>query len=231
MDKSCSTCQEILAYEQALDQRANTLVERVNSLCADVRMRNKDRWEKFAHYVNHPIIGNLIYEFFRTPKGLEPDPRYFDSDWYRQEGCLIEERAKSLEKMKSGHMEHWGDERVNASFPWDYAGYYEHCHPKNPMLRRDAYIAYTVWSNTSSVVEGEDKLIVFVPEKYDFSSAAGVDKMQEGIFVLDSVSKKVVPVNQCNSHWRALKDTASNLRERLIARFARSGTVYTLRKA
>lgn len=223
METDCQTCQEIMGFEQALDERADALVERVNSLCADVRARNKQRWEDFVSQVNIPIIGGIIYWIFRAPKGLEPDPDYLKTDWYRSEGKAIEGKARGLEQMKARHIVHWGEERVEAAFGWDYAGYYEHCHPQSPMPRRDAYKEYEV--------EGrKERLWVFIPDKYDFSSAAGVDKEREGIFVLDSVSKKVVPLNQCDWTWTNLDATASNFLGRALVGLARSECIYTLRR-
>ncbi len=223
MDPHCPSCQEIAASEEALDQRADDLVRTVTALCADTRARNRELWERFASVASLPVVGNLIYGLFRAPAGLDPDPEYRDAGWYKMEVPAITEQAGVLERMKAGHMEHWDDEPVDAAFGWDYAGYYTGHHPPSPMPRRDAYKTYDV--------EGTpERLMVFTPKKYDFTSAAGADKMEEGVFVMDSRSKAVVPLNQCDWRWTALRDTADSFLEKLVALFARSGTVYTLRR-
>jgi hypothetical protein len=224
MNINCSSCQEIIYFEEALKKSVNDLVEKVNSLCADVRAKNKERWEKFAYLVNLPVIGNIIYELFRAPAGLEPDPDYHKFDWYRSGVLTIEKYALLLEKTKASDMEHWKDEPVNAGFSWDYTGYYdEHYHPISPMRRSDAYKTY----NVNGV---ECKLSVYVPDNYDFTSKEVEAKMLEGAFVLDANSKTVVPLNQCYRLWTVLNYGPRSVYERFVANFARTGYVYKQRK-
>ena len=223
METTCSPCQDIAAFEGALDQRADDLVRTVNALCADVRARNNERWESFSSLVNFPLIGKALYGLLRAPAGLEPEPKYHEAEWYKHEGTAIEEQAELLERMKAGHMEHWADEKVDAAFPWDHAGYYTAYHPLSPMKRSDAYKTYDI--------EGTgERLRVFAPKKYDFRSAAGGDKMAEGVFVLDSISRRVVALSDCNWSWEAMGGSGSTLLEMIHALIARSATVYTRKR-
>jgi len=202
-----------------------------------VRARNKKRLENFAYIVNLPIMGNSMYKLFRAPAGLESDPDYQNSDWYKTERIEIEEQARLLETMKSTDIEHWGDELVIPGLVGDPGGYYT---PSGKIRRRDAYNPEfsSIMKNECADREGvvrdiprpTETYFVHIPDKYDFNSLAGKDKMLEGVFVLDVKSKRVVPINQCNWSWTNLKYTASNVFERLFANFARTGYVYALKE-
>lgn len=237
MDANCPRCREIAAVEEALDRRANDLTKRVNSLCADVRSRNRERWERFADLVSLPIIGDVIFGLFRAPAGLEEEPDYWNSSWYRPEGCEIEEGSKLLEIMKTYHIEHWGDELITPGLMDDPAGYYT---PREKIRRADAYNSEFTRSMMDICARREgvatdrsrpiEQYFAHTPDKYDFFSMAGSGKLQEGAFVLDARSKKVVPLNRCNVSWEALRDTAKTATSKIVARFARTGCLYTLKR-
>jgi len=202
-ETECGLCERIITIEQALDKRAVELTERVNDLCRDARERNNKRWEDFAFWVRVPIIGGIAYKSSRkTPMNLEREPDYGKDAFYKTEGNAIEKEAEKLEVLKKEHLEHWGNEMVEAGFSWDYAGYYMHCHPKSPMPRRVAYQSYEVYeTERGKVSNGKSQLMVFIPKKYDFFSAAGSDKLHEGEMVMDSKTKKIVPYVKCNWSW------------------------------
>ncbi|MEK6861682.1 MAG: hypothetical protein AABY07_06955, partial [Nanoarchaeota archaeon] len=148
MQSNCQTCTDIVSFEKILDQKANDLVDRVNAICITVRLRNNERWKKFAITCNAPLIGNLIYSILKNPKGIEDEPEYYNEDWYKKEGRAIEKDAEHLEDLKGNHLEHWGEELVGAYVPGDYAGYYS---PEKPVSRRFCY---------------EHKYSAFIPDKY-----------------------------------------------------------------
>ena len=159
MYRDCS-CQEIISLEKALDKRASDLVEKVDSLCAE-RSRNRKRLESFRYWISIPLLGSVVHGLLKMPPGLEPEQDLLNFDWYKKEGSTIREHTKLLERMKADHLEHWSDELVHAEFYGDYAGYYEGCHPKNPMPRNKAYKTY--------IVEGrQERLVISAPKKYNF---------------------------------------------------------------
>jgi len=235
MEKGCRSCEFISEFERGLDARADALTARVNSELSEVRARNRERWDNFAWWVNLPVVGGLIYEVFRGPNGLENEPSYGSFDWYQDEGREIQNQAVRLESMKRDHLAHWGDELVVPGLHDDPAGYYT---PIGKIRRADVYdLEFTrIMKNECAEREGVlrdstspcETYFVHIPDKYDFGSLAGVRKMQEGSYVLDRGSKKVVPLSECSIRWTALIDVASSPIERLVRRFfTRTGCVYS----
>jgi len=179
MDRGCRECLEIFAFEQALDVRASALVARAKEFCRPVIKRNNQRWTRFGWWCRLPIIGSRILNHIKEPFGLEPKPEYYNEAWYREEGGLIEVEAHKLEQMKGGHLAHWGDETVSPGDSSDPGGYYTPCYaPRSECYARN--------------------LLPFGPGKYDFSSAAGIDKLRTEDLVICSKTKRLVPLSECN---------------------------------
>lgn len=256
MVEKCDTCEDIVSFERSLDERAEDLTARVNELCAPVRARNKERWESFANIARIPVIGDLYYELFRTPKGLEEEPQYYHEAWYIKEGKAIERDAHRLETMKRNDLEHWGDELVIPGLSFDPAGYYT---PNHKIKRKEVYDPQFTRETKKQCIESElqeeyaqkegfveqldshiqqeiavidkspdETYFVHIPDKYDFSSAAGSEKMHEGDYVMDSTSKEVVLRSRCNFRAKNLWLNHRGIKNKLIAYFARSGVSYTL---
>lgn len=178
----CLTCSKIKAIEYQLDVRAKELAQRVITLCQLVVARNNKRWKQFAKLCCLPLVGNLIKSIIVMPRGLEREPEYYNEEWYKTLGRQIEIEAYQLESMKGAHLEHWGDEIVAPMDDSDPGGYYTPS--KSP--RRDCY---------------DHGFTAFVPNKFDFSSAAGVDKYNEGKLVMCSITKRLVKMNDCD--WQS----------------------------
>lgn len=211
MERNCSRCIEIEGFEKGLNEKVDGLVKKVVNLNKEIRIKNKEKWENFGAFTKLPLVGNLFYDLFKVPRNLLPEISPYKFNWYKTEMDQIEGLAINLEKMKSHDLNHWGEERVNADFYWDYAGYYQYFHPHNPMLRKDAYKKYEV--------EGKKELLHVWP----LSNLKIESRMDEGNFVLDKISKKVVPLKDCDFSWRAINNPIKRF-------FARSATEYFLRE-
>lgn len=176
----CKICLEIKEVERQLDIRAQEVVEKVINLCQPVRQRNNKRWRQFTRSCNLPVIGGFIQSIFVMPKGLESEPEYYRETWYKTLGRQIEAEARELESKKATHLEHWGEEVVS---PMDYSDPGSYYTPSKT-TRRDCY---------------EHGLTAFIPDKFDFSSAAGCNKYDAGRMVMCSVTKCLVQMNDCDS--------------------------------
>ena len=73
-----------------------------------------------------------------------------------------------------------------------------------------------------------ESYFAFIPDKWDFTSAAGMKNFQEGVYVLDFNAKRVVPLNDCNWSWSAAELLEEGLFGKIVERTARSGTTYRL---
>lgn len=175
----CKTCLEIKEIEHQLDIRAQEIVQRVITLCQPIRERNNKRWEKFARLCNLPMVGGFTQNTLVMPMGLESEPEYYKEGWYRTLGRQIEVEARELESKKVAHLEHWGDEVVSPMDCSDPGGYYT----PSRTSRRDCH---------------EHGLTAFVPNKFDFSSAAGCHKYDVGKLVMCSTTKRLAQMNDCD---------------------------------
>lgn len=178
----CKICLEIKEIEHQLDIRAQEIVQRVVELCKPTRERNNKRWEQFARLCNLPMIGGLIQNALIMPGGFESEPEYYKEDWYRTIGRQVESEARELESKKGAHLEHCENEIVSPMDCSDPGGYYT----PSRTSRKDCY---------------EHGLTAFVPDKFDFSSAAGCHKYDTGRLVMCSITKRLVPMSDCD--WRA----------------------------
>lgn len=179
MDINCKKCREITAFEQRLDARVEAIVQKVRDFCRPVRERNNERWKKFAKLCRKRFIGNIIFNRCKTPHGLEIEPDYLKTDWYKKEGNLIEIEAMKLEEMKKADLKHWGYEDLSPMDASDPGGYYT----PSRAPRKECYAR---------------GLKPFLPAKYDFSTSAGTHKFETDKLVLCSKTKKAVPVTKCN---------------------------------
>lgn len=195
---------EVLAFQAQLDKEAIELSTLVNNFYQNLRLENKAKWEKFAKTAKIPIIGELYSKIFKAPKGLKKEKDwsslnedYYLSDfknWFKPKAKKIYEKAETLEKMKGKDLEHWGDEKVEAYYGWDYTGDYN---PRGPIPRKEAYKPYD--SGKGPI----DDLEILVARKYDFVNWWGIawnrhfGSLSDGIFVMDSKTKDVVPLNKC----------------------------------
>jgi hypothetical protein len=182
VNQNCAPCVQIRKFEESLDVRAQDLVRKVEIFVEPVRGRNNARWQRFAQWCRLPLVGDFIYRRRRMPSGLEQEPSWFDEPWYKKEGADIEAAAQQLERMKADHMGHWGDEIVSPCDYSDPGGYYT---PSRTSRNK----CYHKWH-----------LMPFVPDKYDFSTGAGVAKMQASCLVLCANTKRLVSMAKCN--WR-----------------------------
>lgn len=178
----CKICAEIRAMEYQLDIRAQVIIQRVIEFLQPMRKRNNRRWERFARLCHLPLVGDLIQHILVMPKGLETNPAYYNEEWYLTLGRQIEADARKIELRKSAHLEHWGDEIISPMDSSDPGGYYTPSHSS----RRDCYA---------------HGLVPFIPDKFDFSSAAGCDKFDKGQLVMCSITKRVVAIADCS--WEA----------------------------
>lgn len=175
----CILCSEIRSFENILDIRAQALTEKVKAFKRPAVERNNKKWRVFARLCRIPVIGDIIFEIFKIPPFLENTPSHYNEEWYCKEGRAIEKEAYKLEEMKSGHLEHWGDEIVAPMNGLDPAGYYT---PSRA-------------SRISCYIHG---FSAFPPEKFDFRSAAGLGKFQADELVLCSRTKRLVPKSTCD---------------------------------
>ncbi len=234
MEPACTKCHEITGLESRLDERANALTEKVIEFCRPVRERNNERWRQFERECNRRVIGRLIYEGFREPKGIEDEPSYSFQEWFRPEAFSIEGEAHQLERLKEGDMEHWGDELVEPYLPMDPAGYYT---PKGMITRRqcydDKFCADSIRSLTGENPNPRDVYYPSLPVKYDFLSVAGAKKVWAGKLVLDNRTLKVVPETECDWRWAdklPRGDFSSSLARWLYTHFRRCSSVFTHRQ-
>ncbi|HYD03022.1 MAG TPA: hypothetical protein VEC16_01870 [Alphaproteobacteria bacterium] len=175
--------EEILEFEKTLDARAQSLVDKINNLCAPARERNKKKLESYANLVNLPLIGKLYHK--KGPQGIEDEPTYTNTEWYKTESKSIEEDAEKLERRKHAHPKVFGDEKVTAGWWGDQGSVFE--------TEREAVSLDYLYG----------RIRIFVPDKYDFSTAAGTDKTKKGLYVFDEATKKVVPAKGLQWSWTA----------------------------
>jgi len=173
VDEPCITCLEIELAEITLDGRADALARRVRMLCAPVRAENELRWERFAKRCRG-FFGRRFQRRHLAPE-LLPEPDYFEEAWYREEGKAIEAEARRIEEMKRAHPEHWGDEVV----------YVDDGDPHGPAVYQARLRCYA------------DGHRPFIPDKYDFSSAAGNGKFDVGRRVMCATTLEIVELNDC----------------------------------
>lgn len=184
MQNGCSDCTRIVSLESTLDTRATALAERVNALCREARDTNRKKWEAFAEMCRNKYFGDAYFSLLGgRPFFLVEEPEYSKKPWYRDEGRSIEDGAHKLEGMKKKDLVHWGDERVEAYVDGDHGGKLS---PQWPIPRREAY---------------RRKLNVFIPDRFDFHSLAGAEKMSVGQVVMDCNTKQIVPELKCGWQW------------------------------
>ncbi|MBW3017411.1 hypothetical protein KY316_03480 [Candidatus Woesearchaeota archaeon] len=209
----CTICDNITAFENGLDERADKLVQMINEFCAPQRNRNNERWKIFADWCRLPVVGDAVYYFLRAPLGLEDEPKFYEEKWYKEEESAIMQKACELEKQKAAHLEHWGNELVRPMLRDDPAGYYT---PPFPISRRDCYDP-DYCSRTKRHVAGhgdniQEHYIASLPRKYDFFTRG-----RQGIVVMDR-SKRIVALNDCD--WKTEGDG-------LITKIRRRNMVYS----
>ncbi|MBU2638604.1 MAG: hypothetical protein KJ955_06535 [Nanoarchaeota archaeon] len=233
MEPTCTQCSEITNLESRLDERAKALTEKVIEFCSPVRERNNERWKKFERSCNRRLVGRLTYEVFRTPEGMEDEPKYYDQDWYLQEGQDIVKNARLLESLKREDMGHWGEELMMPYLPGDPAGYYT---PNHMITRKQCYdpkfCAETVKRMTGETTEPAETYLPEVLAKYDFGSLAGARKMLAGRLVLDSQTLKLAPEAECK--WSAYAKLPNGvfsgpLAKWLNKRYGRGHVIYSRR--
>jgi hypothetical protein len=195
----------VLAFQAQLDEEADGLAAKINESYRELRNKNKEKWERFAKIARLPIIGEFYFKVFKAPKGLIKEPNHISYTMERQVENLYK-KAETLEKMKSFDMENWGDEKVDAYFGWDIRGDFS---PRLQIPRREAYNEYAFFEGppveSKYAKEGEpvERMIVYVPKKYDFVKSLDWNQrhgaLSEGVFVMDSKTKEVVPISKCRS--------------------------------
>jgi hypothetical protein len=172
--ESCQACQEIVGFERALDRRVEELVRRHAEACAPIRAENARRWEAFAKRCRG-FLGERFQRKTFAPELVE-EPVYYEHPWYKPEGKAIQADARTLEEMKMGHAEHFGAERVNVD-------------------DGDPHGPYVYLSRSECHEKGYRP---FLPDTYDFSSAAGVGKWEVGRTVMCATTKTLVDKTTCN---------------------------------
>lgn len=168
---------KITKFENKLDGMALALANDINEAAMPVRLRNNARWEEFARICRTPVIGELYFRRVKYPQDLEEEPKKQEVPYYAERVKAIIEGAERLEAMKAQNMNIYGDEIVETMWPGVYDA------PPMRVSRRNCY--------------EELKLVPLIPEKYDFSSAAGADKTKKGRLVMDAVTKKLVEETEC----------------------------------
>lgn len=174
------------SFEKSIDGLAEILASRINESARPVRERNKKRWEDFAKKCRVPVVGEIYFKSMHgAPKGLESEPDRHQIPHFQKDVATIEEFARELEEMKAEDLERYGDEIVQPNNSGDPAGYYT----PDYATRRACYEILHVTP--------------FIPDKWDFTSLAGVEKTSIGIYVMDSDTKEVLPLNDCVWSWSA----------------------------
>lgn len=164
----CAKCDAITALEKKLNARALEIVNAIIDFYRPVRQKNKSRLEAFAWWCNLRLVGNFFLSFMGEPTLIkESYPEHFDTIGIAE----VQKPARDLELLKKDDMAHWGNE---------------------PVLTNDgAYMDSDPGYNRATCYAlGYSP---FAPNKYDFSSAAGVGWLTEhGSCRFDPESKQVI---------------------------------------
>ena len=177
MNAECEKCKAIVGIERALDDLAEKVNLKVKELCRPSTEENNRRWARFASICRIPVIGAAYLRLKKAPL-LVDGPKYWDEPWYRDTGGSIRTQALALEKLKAGDLAHWGDEIVQPFVHDDPAGYAT----PDYATRRKSY---------------QSGWFVHVPDKFDYSSAAGLDKHETDLLVMCSETLALMPVANC----------------------------------
>jgi hypothetical protein len=173
--RGCKRCAEIMDIETKLDYEVRQIVAHLMSNVRLIREKNNRRWAKFAKICRIPVVGNLYFRAFDAPKLLE-EPPYYKHPAYIAARESIEPLAWQLETLKKDDLEHWGDEKVKTDDG--------RIHDPDPgYTRRQCY---------------EKGYATFLPDKYDFNSAAGSGKFEEGKMVMCCVTKQLHTITRCS---------------------------------
>ena len=177
MDQRCVKCLRIKDFEDGLRSRVWDLIAKVREICREAREKNARTWEKFANFCRIPVIGSIFQFFNRTPD-LVAERDYRKEVWFLRESEIIGKRAGILEGMKAADMEHWGGERVVPSPNVDP----NNCYFPGPTTR---FLCYRL------------NHIPRIPYIYDLSSAEGLSRLEEGAYVMCSVTRRLHPISEC----------------------------------
>jgi hypothetical protein len=178
--------EDIISFEQNLDLRAKSLIDKVNGLCAETRRINKYTLDSYVENTGTLFIGWM----FKKPNGpeLQAEPDYTNADWYKSEVASIAQDAMKLESMKNSKLDVFGHEKVDVHFPGDHGGYFS-----QRGIRRDEVLDEYIIDSVRAKPEQN------IAQKYNFSYGPAYYSLLKGKFTLDNEANKVVPAASSSS--------------------------------